>query len=80
MKVRWLILALVGLVVLATWGAALIAYFFFEPSIALWTGLVTAAALSIEAFFWLGAGVLGWSFLSGRREMLSRVKRRFFGG
>jgi hypothetical protein len=41
---------------------------------------VTAAAVSLEAFFWVGAGVLGWSFLAGRREMLSRLKRRFFGG
>jgi hypothetical protein len=80
MRVRWIILGLAGLVVVATWAAAAIAYFFFEPSLALWTGMVTAAALSLEAFFWVGAGVLGWSFLAGRREMLSRLKRRFFGG
>lgn len=79
MKVRWLILGLAGLVVAAAWAAVAIAYFFFEPSLALWAGLVTAAALSLEAFFWIGAGVLGWSFLAGRREMLSRLKRRMFG-
>jgi hypothetical protein len=79
MKARWIILGLAGFVVVATWAAAAVAYFFFEPSLALWTGLVTAAALSLEAFFWVGAGVLGWSFLAGRREMLSRLKRRFFG-
>lgn len=80
MKTRWLILTLAGLVVAGTWAAAAIAYFFFEPSLALWTGLVTAGALSLEGFFWVGAGVLGWSFLAGRRETLSRLKRRFFGG
>lgn len=80
MKVRWIILGLAGLVAVATWAAAAIAFFFFEPGLALWTGLVTAAALSLEAFFWVGAGVLGWSFLAGRREMLSRLKRRVFAG
>ncbi len=80
MKLQWLILAGAGALVVASWTAAAAAYFFFEPSIALWTGLVTAAALSLEAFFWVGAGVLGWSFLAGRREMLSRLKRRCFGG
>ena len=79
MKVRWIIVGLAGLMVVATWAAAAVAYFFFEPSLALWTGLVTAAALSLEGFFWVGAGVLGWSFLAGRREMLGRLKRRFFG-
>ncbi len=80
MKARWIVLGVAGFAVLASWAAAAIAYVFFEPSLALWTGLVTAAALSLEAFFWVGAGVLGWSFLAGRREMLSRLKRRFFGG
>jgi hypothetical protein len=80
MKLRWILLAGAGALVVATWAALAIAYFFFEPSLALWTGLVTAAALSLEGFFWLGAGVLGWSFLAGRREVLSRLRRRFFGG
>ena len=47
MKVRWIVLGLVGLLVVATWGAAAVAYFFFKPSLALWTALVTAAALSL---------------------------------
>jgi hypothetical protein len=80
MKLRWMLLAGAGALVLATWAGLAIAYFFFEPSVALWAGLVTAAALSLEGFFWVGAGVLGWSFLAGRREMLARVKRRLFGG
>ncbi|MCR6645897.1 MAG: hypothetical protein NVV62_15930 [Terricaulis sp.] len=80
MKTKWIILSLAGAAVIATWSAAAIAYFFFEPSRALWIGLVTAGALSLEAFLWVCAGVLGWSFLAGRRAMLTRLKQRFFGG
>ncbi len=79
MKTKWIILSLAGAAVIATWGAAATAYFFFEPSRALWIGLVTAGALSLEAFLWVGAGVLGWSFLAGRRAKLERLKQRFFG-
>lgn len=79
MKMKWIVLSLTGAVVVATWAAAAIAYVFFEPSLAAWTGLVTAAALSLEGFFWVGAGVLGWSFLAKRREMVMRLKQRLFG-
>jgi hypothetical protein len=79
MRVRWIILIAAGLITVLAWAALGIAYAFFEPSLALWTGLVTAAALSLEGFFWVGAGVLGWSFLAGRRATLDRLKRRLFG-
>jgi len=78
MKTRWIILGLAGAAVIATWSAAAIAYFFFEPSRMVWIALVTAGALALEAFFWIGAGVLGWSFLAGRRATLARLKQRFF--
>jgi NhaP-type Na+/H+ or K+/H+ antiporter len=80
MKVRWIVLAAAGAVVAVTWLGLALAYFFFEPSLPVWTGLVTAAAISLEGFFWVAAGVLGWSFLAGRRAMLERLRRRFFGG
>ncbi len=80
MKARWIILILAGLVVVAAWSAVAITYFFFEPSIVVWTAVVTIAAFSLEGFFWVGAGLLGWSFLAGRRAALSRLKQRFFGG
>ena len=80
MKMRWLLLVVAGLVVVAAWSAAAIAYFFFDPSIAVWTALVTVAAFSLEGFFWVAAGVLGWSFLAGRRATLMKWKRRLFGG
>lgn len=80
MKARWIILIIAGLVAAAAWAALAVAYFFFDPDLATWTVLVTAAALSLEGFFWVGAGVLGWSFLAGRRAMLARLRRRLFGG
>lgn len=79
MKVRWILLGAAGAAVVLAWGAVAVAYFFFEPSLPLWTGLVTAAALSLEAFLWVGAGVLGWSFLAGRRRTLERLRQSLFG-
>lgn len=79
MKARWIVLIVAGLIVVATWAAVAVGYFFFDPSLALWTALVTAAALSLEGFFWVCASVLGWSFLAARRAKLQRLKQRFFG-
>lgn len=78
MKAKWIIVSLAGAAVAATWGAAAIAYFFFEPSRIVWAALVTAAAVSLEGFFWVCAGMLGWSVLAGRRATLMRLKQRFF--
>jgi hypothetical protein len=80
MKTRWIILGIAGLIVVAAWSAVAITYFFFDPTIVVWTAVVTVAAVSLEGFFWVAAGVLGWSFLAGRRAALSRLKQRFFGG
>ncbi len=80
MKARWIILSLAIAAVIAIWSAIAVAYFFFEPSRALWIGMVTAGAIALEALLWVSAGVLGWSFLAGRRAMLTRLKQRFFGG
>jgi hypothetical protein len=79
MKLRWIILGLAALIVIAAWSAVAVAYFFFEPSIAVWTALVTVGAFSLEGLLWVAAGVLGWSFLAGRRAMLQRFRQRFFG-
>jgi hypothetical protein len=80
MKAKWVLLGLSGAAVAASWSAAAIGYFFFDPDLATWTALLTAAALSLEVFFWVGAGVLGWSFLAGRRAALGRLRQRFFAG
>ncbi len=79
MKARWIILSLAGAIAVAARAAAAIAYFFFDPSLTVWTIMVTVAALSLEGFFWVAAGVLGWSFLAGRRAALGRLKARLFG-
>ncbi len=76
MKVKWLILAAAGALVVAAWAAVAISYFFFEPSIAVWTALVTVGALLLEGFMWVAAGVLGWSVLAGRRAALGRLRDR----
>ncbi|MBY0566101.1 MAG: hypothetical protein K2P70_02230 [Hyphomonadaceae bacterium] len=78
MKVRWIILAVAGAIVIAAWTALGVAYF-NRPSMPIWIGIVTAAALSLEGFFWVAAGVFGWGFLAKRRASLARLRDRFFG-
>lgn len=79
MKMRWIILTAAGVFAIAAWAALALVYFFFEPSLALWTVMVTIAAFALEGLFWVAAGVLGWSFLAGRRAALQRLKQRLFG-
>lgn len=79
MKVRWIVLGVAIAVVIAAWSALAIGYFFFDPSLAVWTGMVTAAALSLEALLWVAAGVFGWGFLAKRRAALGRFRDRLFG-
>jgi hypothetical protein len=78
MKARWIILTIAGLVVIAAWSALAIGYF-YRPSMPVWVAIVTAAALSLEGFFWVAAGVFGWGFLAKRRAALARFKDRLFG-
>lgn len=79
MKLKWLILALAGLIVVAAWSTMAVTYFFFHPSLALWTAEATVAALATEGFVWVCAGVFGFSFLAKRRQMLTNLRRRLFG-
>jgi hypothetical protein len=78
MKVRWIILAVAAVIVVAAWGTLGYAYF-NRPSLPIWAAIVTAAALSLEGFFWVAAGVFGWGFLAKRRAALGRFKDRLFG-
>lgn len=80
MKFRWIILVAAGAVVIASWAALAIAFFNRPIDPALWVGIVTAAALSAEAFLWVAAGVLGWSVLAGRKKMLAALRARFAPG
>ena len=68
MKLRWVILGIAVAAVILTWSALGFAYF-NRPSLPIWAGIVTAAAVSLEALFWVAAGVFGWGFLAKRRAM-----------
>jgi len=79
MKSRWIILSLAGLVLVGAWSAVAVTYFFFDPTIVVWTAVVTVAAFATEGFLWVAAGVFGWGFLAKRRAALGRLRDRFFG-
>lgn len=78
MKLRWIILAVAGAILIAAWAAVGIAYF-NRPSTAIWVAVVTAAAFATEGFLWVAAGVFGWGFLAKRRAALGRFRDRLFG-
>lgn len=71
MKARWIILAVAGAIVVAAWTTLGVAYF-NRPDMPVWVAIVTAAALSLEGFLWVAAGVFGWGFLAKRRATLAR--------
>lgn len=76
--VRRLLLGVALVFAIASWTAVGVAYF-MRPSLAVWAGVVTLGAISLEVLFWTAAGVFGWSFLAKRRETLSRWRQRLFG-
>jgi hypothetical protein len=76
--VRRLLLGAAVLFAIASWTAVGVAYF-MRPSLAVWAGVVTLGAISLEVLFWTAAGVFGWSFLAKRRETLARWRQRLFG-
>lgn len=78
MKVRWIILAVAGAIVVAAWTALGIGYF-NRPSMPVWIAIVTTTAVASEGFLWVAAGVFGWGFLAKRRAALGRLRDRLFG-
>ena len=76
--VRRLLLGAAVIFAIASWSAVGVAYF-MRPSLAVWAGVVTLGAVSLEILFWTAAGVFGWSFLAKRREALARWRQRLFG-
>ena len=76
--VRRLLLGAALIFAIASWAAVGVAYF-MKPSFAVWAGVVTLGAISLEILFWTAAGVFGWSFLAKRREALARWRQRLFG-
>lgn len=79
MKARWIILTMAIVIALGAWAAVAITYFFFDPTIVVWTAVVTVAAFATEGLLWVAAGVFGWGFLAKRRAALGRLRDRFFG-
>ena len=63
----------IALVVLAWLGAGA-AFLIFEPTLAQWTLIVTAAALATEAALWIGAVLLGIEAI-GRLRARLRFKK-----
>jgi hypothetical protein len=77
-KVRWFILGAAILFAVLAWTAVGVGYF-MRPSFAVWAGLVTVGALSLEVLMWSAAGVFAWGFLDKRRAMIGRWRQRLFG-
>jgi len=71
MFIRRLILGIAFVFALLACVAVGVAYL-TKPSLAVWTVVVTIAAISLEVLFWSAAGVFGWSFLAKRRATLQR--------
>ena len=76
--VRRLLLGVALVFAIVSWTAVGVAYV-MKPSFAVWAGVVTLGAISLEVLFWTAAGVFGWSFLAKRRETLARWRQRLFG-
>lgn len=75
---RRLLLGAALVFAIAAWAAVGVAYF-MRPGFAVWVGLVTLGAVSLEVLFWTAAGVFGWSFLAKRRAGIDRLRQRLFG-
>ena len=67
---RWkpLILTAAALAVLAAWTTVTITYF-LGFGVGPWTVVVTIAALTTEAAFWVAAAVLGVTVIQARHEI-----------
>ena len=61
-------------VCLASWLLLLGTVLLFDtPSLAVWTAMVTAAAVSTEAMLWTGVLLLGWSMFKNRRSLWAKL-------
>jgi hypothetical protein len=69
---RWIVLAAVGSICLASW-AAVCAGFFVRFTLRVWTGIVTVAAVSTEILFWSLAAALGVTVIQARHRLWAWV-------
>jgi hypothetical protein len=79
LKYQWIILAALGSICLASWAAVCMG-FFVRFTLRVWTGIVTAAAVSTEVLFWALAAALGATVIQARRRLwawvMSPLRRR----
>ena len=68
LKFRWILLAAVGIICLASWAAVCVG-FFVRFTLRVWTGIVTTAAVSTEILFWSLAAALGVSVIQARHRL-----------
>ena len=71
-----LVLAIVWIAALASWGA-LAAFYFTDPSLGAWAAAVTGVAVLTEIAFWTTAAVLGITLWEGRKAIWRFVTRPF---
>lgn len=76
-NLRWFILGVAVAFAALSCIAVGVAYV-MKPGLAVWAGVVTVAAVSLEVLFWTAAGVFGWGFLAKRRATLDRWRQRLF--
>ncbi len=65
---KWIIVLALGSVCAASW-LALCVGLVVRFSLPIWTGIVTAAAISTEILFWAVAGVLGVTVIQARHRL-----------
>jgi hypothetical protein len=73
-KLQWITLASLGTICLSSWAAVFMG-FFFRFTLRVWTGVVTAAAVSTEVLFWALAAALGVTVIQMRRRLWGWVAR-----
>jgi hypothetical protein len=69
---KWVIVSTIASICAASWlavGIGLVVRF----SLPIFTGIVTAAAISTEALFWAVAGALGVTVIQARHRLWARI-------
>jgi hypothetical protein len=72
LKFQRIILAALGSLCLGSWAAVCMG-FFVRFTLPVWTGIVTAAAVSTEILFWALAAALGVTVIQARRRLWARI-------
>jgi hypothetical protein len=73
---RWIIVWGLASISAASWLAVCVGLV-VRFSLPIWTGIVTAAAVSTEVLFWAAAGALGVTVIQARHRLWARIVRPF---